>query len=67
MNLASHVEPDANFDDQRRLIAHAPILQPVCVVRWPARLRAFASPNGTVRSLSPDEDDRHEACCTIDP
>src|SRR6266704_5103259 len=34
-NLAMHVEPDANFDNQRRLIAYAPILQPVCVVRDP--------------------------------
>jgi hypothetical protein len=33
MNLAVHVEPDANFDNQRRLIAYAPILQPVRVVR----------------------------------
>src|SRR5258705_3924952 len=33
IHLASHVEPDANFDNRRRLIAYAPILQPVCVVR----------------------------------
>ena len=52
MNLALDVEPDANFDNQRRLIAYAPILQPECVVRT-ARLRFFASPNGTVRSFLP--------------
>jgi hypothetical protein len=33
MNLALHVEADTNFDHQRRLIAYALILQPVCVVR----------------------------------
>jgi hypothetical protein len=27
MNLALHVEPGANFYNQRRLIAYAPILQ----------------------------------------
>jgi len=27
MNLALRVEPDANFYNQRRLIAYAPILQ----------------------------------------
>jgi len=52
MHLASHVEPDANFDNQR-LVAYAPILQPECVVRRPARLRVFASPNGTVRFFLP--------------
>jgi hypothetical protein len=35
MNLALDVEPDANFDNQRRLIAYTPILQPVWVVRDP--------------------------------
>src|SRR5882762_8604545 len=52
-NLAMHVEPDANFDNQRRLIAYAPILQPVCVVRDPHGSVFFASPNGTVRSFLP--------------
>src|SRR5947207_5858711 len=33
IHVAVHVEPDTNFDSQRRLIAYAPILQPVCVVR----------------------------------
>ena len=33
IHLASHVEPDANFDNRHRRIAYAPILQPVCVVR----------------------------------
>jgi hypothetical protein len=46
MNLAQHVEPDANFDSQRRLNAYAPILQrsflPMrmivtkCVAQWAA-------------------------------
>jgi hypothetical protein len=48
MNLAVHVEPDANFDNQRRLIAYAPILQPVCVDPHGS---VFSSPNGTVRSF----------------
>jgi hypothetical protein len=49
MSLALHVEPDANFGNQRRLVAYAPILQPV--MGRPARPRFFASPNGTVRSF----------------
>ena len=33
LTLRCMFEPDASFDKQRRLIAYAPILQPVCVVR----------------------------------
>jgi hypothetical protein len=44
-----HVEPDANFDNQRRLIAYAPILR--CAMTRTAPF--FASPNGTVRSFLP--------------
>jgi hypothetical protein len=33
LTLRCRFEPDANFDKQRRLIAYALMLQPVCVVR----------------------------------
>jgi hypothetical protein len=48
MNLALHVEPEANFDSQRRLIAYAPIF-----FRQPRRDRAV---------FAPGSDERHEAC-----
>jgi hypothetical protein len=48
MNLALHVEPEANFDSQRRLIAYAPIF--------------FASLDGTA-VFAPGSDERREACC----
>src|SRR5258707_6504059 len=53
MRLALHVEADANFDNQRRLIAYAPILQPVCVVRGPHGSVFSPAPTGTVRSFLP--------------
>jgi hypothetical protein len=62
-----HVEPDANFDNQRRLIAYA--TDPPTRVRS-AMTRAapfFRQPQRERAVFSPDADDRHEACCAIGP
>ena len=67
MNLALHVEPDANFDNQ------AP---PDCLrTDRPTRVRSamtrtapfFRQPQPDRAVFSPDADDRHEACCAIGP
>jgi len=57
-NLRCRFELDANFDKQRRLIAYALMLQPVCVARWSARLRVFSN-----SGLSLGADDRREVRC----
>ena len=66
MNLAVDVEPEANFDNRRRLSAYAPILQPGCVVRDP-RGSVFRQPQRDRAVFSPDADDRHGPRCAIDP
>ena len=67
MNLALHVEPDANFDNQRRLIAYAPILQPRVRSAMIRTAPFFRQPQRDRAVFFPDADDRYEACCAIGP
>jgi hypothetical protein len=61
MNLALHVEPDANFDDQRRLICLR--TDPPTRVRSAMTRTApfFRQPQRDRAVFSPDAGDRHEA------
>jgi hypothetical protein len=67
MNLALDVEPEANFDNRRRLSAYAPILQPRMRSAMTRTAPFFLQPQRDRAVFSPDADDRHDPCCAIDP